>query len=98
MKQRRAGVAWKDDGSSEGIDFKQDILPGLQTVLVRIIAEAMGSSLFHGSKGTNDIGKTCWIWRATRQIRKSANAWSRLLPLRGLDSQEGSPFRLLSAE
>jgi ribosomal protein L37E len=50
MRQRRAVVAWKDDGSLEGIDFTRDILPGLQTVLVRVIAETMGSSLSHGSK------------------------------------------------
>jgi CRISPR-associated endonuclease Cas1 len=47
---RRAVVAWKDDGSLRDVDFKQDILPGLQSVLVRVIAEAMSSSLSHGSK------------------------------------------------
>jgi CRISPR-associated endonuclease Cas1 len=49
-KARRAVVAWKDDGSLVDVNFRQDILPGLQHLLVRLIAEAMGSSLSHGSK------------------------------------------------
>jgi hypothetical protein len=48
--QRRAGLAWRDDGSLNGVDFKRDILPGLQDVPVRAIAEAMGSTHSHASK------------------------------------------------
>jgi hypothetical protein len=32
------------------VDFRRDILPKLQSLLVRVIAEAMGSSISHGSK------------------------------------------------
>jgi CRISPR-associated endonuclease Cas1 len=47
---RRAVVAWKDDGSLAEVDFRRDILPGLQHLLVRVVAEAMGASMTHGSK------------------------------------------------
>ena len=49
-KQRKAVVAWRDDGSLEGVDFRRDILPKLQGVPVRVIAEAMGATISHGSK------------------------------------------------
>ncbi|MGB8910582.1 MAG: hypothetical protein WCC84_17695 [Candidatus Cybelea sp.] len=32
------------------MDFRRDILPKLQRLPVRVIAEAMGASLSHGSK------------------------------------------------
>lgn len=49
-QQRKAGVAWRDDGSLNGVDFGRDILPKLERLPVRAIAEAMGASLSHGSK------------------------------------------------
>jgi CRISPR-associated endonuclease Cas1 len=49
-KQRKAAVAWRDDGSLNGVDFRRDILPKLQALPVRLIAEAMGASISHGSK------------------------------------------------
>jgi len=33
-----------------GVDFRRDILPKLQGVPVRAIAEAMGGTISHGSK------------------------------------------------
>jgi hypothetical protein len=51
--QRRAGVSWRDDGSLDRVDFKRDILPKLQCLPVRAIAEAMGCSISHGSKVRN---------------------------------------------
>ncbi len=49
-KQRKAAAAWRDDGSLDRVDFRRDILPKLQGLPVRVIAEAMGASLSHGSK------------------------------------------------
>ena len=49
-KRRKAVVAWRDDGSLDGVDFERDILPKLQGVPVRAIAEAMGATISHGSK------------------------------------------------
>jgi hypothetical protein len=49
-EQRKAVVAWRDDRSLEGVDFRRDILPRLQRVTVRVIAEAMGATISHGSK------------------------------------------------
>ena len=49
-QQRKAVVAWRDDGSLDGVDFRRDILPKLQSLPVRVIAEAMGASISHGSK------------------------------------------------
>ncbi len=48
--QRKAVAAWRDDGSLDRVDFRRDILPKLQSLPVRVIAEAMGASLSHGSK------------------------------------------------
>lgn len=49
-QQRRAIAAWHDDGSTRGVDFDRDVLPGLQGVPVREIANAMGASISHASK------------------------------------------------
>jgi hypothetical protein len=49
-KQRQAGATWRDDGSLDGVDFRRDILPRLQSLPVRAIAQAMGCSGSHGSK------------------------------------------------
>jgi hypothetical protein len=49
-KQRKAAAGWRDDGSLDRVDFRRDILPKLQSLPVRLIAEAMGASLSHGSK------------------------------------------------
>lgn len=51
--QRKAVMSWKDDGLLAGVDFRRDILPRLQSVPVRVIAEAMGASQSHGSKVRN---------------------------------------------
>lgn len=53
MKQRRANVDWHDDGSLDRVDFRRDILPKLQRIPVKTIAEAMGASISHGSKVRN---------------------------------------------
>ena len=65
-QQRKAVAAWRDDGSLDGVDFRRDILPKLQRLPVRVIAEAMGASISHGSKvrsglqyRTGGIGKVC---------------------------------------
>jgi hypothetical protein len=49
-QQRKAVVAWRDDGSLDAVDFRRDILPKLQGLAVRVIAEAMSASISHGSK------------------------------------------------
>ena len=49
-KQRKAVAAWRDDGSLDGADFRRDVPPKLQGFPVRMIAEAMGASISHGSK------------------------------------------------
>ena len=49
-QQRKAVVAWRDNGSLDGVVFRRDILPKLQRLPVRVIAEAMAASLSHGSK------------------------------------------------
>jgi len=49
-QQRKAGAAWRNDDSLDGVDFRRDILPKLQVVPVRAIADAMGASISHGSK------------------------------------------------
>ncbi len=49
-EQRKAAAAWRDDGSLDCVDFRRDILPQLQSLAVRVIAEAMGASLSHGAK------------------------------------------------
>ncbi len=43
-QQRKAAIAWRDDGSLDGVDFRRDILPKLQSLPVRMIAEAMGAA------------------------------------------------------
>lgn len=48
--QRKAIAAWRVDGSVDGVDFRRDILPELQHLPVRVIAEAMGATISHGSK------------------------------------------------
>lgn len=52
-KQRKAAVAWCDDGSLDDVDFRRDILPKLKGLPVRVIAEAMGASISHASKVRN---------------------------------------------
>jgi hypothetical protein len=49
-QKRKATLAWRYDGSLDGVDFRRDILPKLQRLPVRVIAEAMGASISHGSK------------------------------------------------
>lgn len=49
-KRRKAAVAWRDDGSLDRVDVRRDILPKLQSLPVRVISEAMGASISHGSK------------------------------------------------
>lgn len=52
-QQRRAIAAWQDDGSIQGVDFDRDVLPGLQGIPVREIANAMDASISHASKVRN---------------------------------------------
>jgi hypothetical protein len=40
-----ASLAWRDDGSLDGVDFRRDILPKLQSLPVRVIAAAMGTGI-----------------------------------------------------
>ena len=69
MAQRRAVVAWRDDGSLDGVDFWRDILPGLQRVPVKVIAEAMGASISHGSKvRSGKLVPHKRHWRALRDL------------------------------
>lgn len=49
-EKRKAALAWRDDGSLDGVDFRRDILPKLQRLPVRVVANAMGTSISHGSK------------------------------------------------
>jgi hypothetical protein len=49
-KQRKAAIAWSDDGSPDTTDFRRDILPKLQGITVRVIADALGISQSHSSK------------------------------------------------
>jgi hypothetical protein len=49
-RQRQAVVARREDGSFDGVDFRRDILAKLQGVPVRVVAEAMGATISHGSK------------------------------------------------
>jgi len=49
-KQRKAAIAWRDDGSLDATDFRRDILPRLQGITVRVIADALGVSQSHASK------------------------------------------------
>jgi hypothetical protein len=51
--QRKAATSWKDDGSLDGVDFRRDMLPKLQVLPVRVIADTMGTSQSHGSKVRN---------------------------------------------
>lgn len=48
--QRKAIASSRDDGSLDGVKFRRDILPKLQRLPVRVIAEAMGASISHGSR------------------------------------------------
>jgi hypothetical protein len=70
-KQRQAGATWRDDGSLDGVDFRRDILPRLQSLPVRAIAQAMGCSGSHGSKVR--LGKLMphkRHWRALMQLKE----------------------------
>jgi class 3 adenylate cyclase len=51
--QRKAIASWRDDGSLDGVNFRRDILPKLQRLPVRVIAEAMGTTISHASKERN---------------------------------------------
>ncbi len=72
MTRRRAALAWKDDGTLRNVDFTRDILPGLQVVLVRVIAEAMSSSLSHGSKvRSGRLVPHRWHWPRLLELLES---------------------------
>jgi CRISPR-associated endonuclease Cas1 len=69
-KQRKAAAAWRDDGSLDRVDFRRDILPKLQSLPVRAIAEAMGASISHGSKvRSGRLVPHKRHWRALQQLR-----------------------------
>jgi hypothetical protein len=72
-QQRKAVVAWRDDGTLDCVDFQRDILPNLQHVPVRVIAEAMGATISHGSKVR--CGRTVphkRHWKALRALKLAA--------------------------
>jgi len=54
-QQRKAAVAWRDDASLASVDFRRGILPSLQGLPVRVIAEDMGASISHGSKARSGL-------------------------------------------
>ncbi len=47
---RRAVVAWKDDGSLERVDFTRDILPNVQRVPINILSKALQCSPSYACK------------------------------------------------
>jgi CRISPR-associated endonuclease Cas1 len=47
---RRAVVAWKDDGSLEGVDFARDILPKIQSVPINILSKTLRCSASYACK------------------------------------------------
>lgn len=74
-QQRKAGAAWRDDGSLDGVDFRRDILPMLQCVPVREIAEAMSASLSHGSKVRGGkLAPHKRHWQALRKLYEQRGA------------------------
>jgi CRISPR-associated endonuclease Cas1 len=72
-KQRKAAAAWRDDGSLDRVDFRRDILPRLEGLPVRAIAEAMGASISHGSKvRAGVLVPHRRHWRALQQLSGKA--------------------------
>jgi hypothetical protein len=72
-KQRQAIAAWRDDGSLDRVDLRRDILPKLQGLPVRVIAEAMGCSGSHGSKARcGRLVPHKRQWKALANIAKQA--------------------------
>jgi hypothetical protein len=72
-QQRKAVAAWRDDGSLDGVDFRRDILPKLQSLPVRVISEAMGASISHGSKvRSGKLVPHKRHWKALANIAKQA--------------------------
>ena len=65
-----------DDGSLDGLEFRRNILPKLQDLPVRTIAEAMGTTNSHGSKvrcshtrcRTNNIGRSQFVSASLQKI------------------------------
>jgi alkylhydroperoxidase family enzyme len=49
-KQRKAAIAWRNDGSLDATDFGRDILPRLQGMTLRVIVDALGISHSHALK------------------------------------------------
>jgi CRISPR-associated endonuclease Cas1 len=49
-RQQQAVLAWRDDGSLDDVDFNRDILPKLQRITVRKVAEATGVTGSHASR------------------------------------------------
>jgi hypothetical protein len=89
-RSSKAAVAWRGDESLYGVDFRRDILPKLQRLPMRVIAEAMGASLSHGSKvrgGKLVPHKRHWEslgalnLRISRLSRRSSEAKTRLISL-----------------
>jgi hypothetical protein len=71
--RRRAVVEWRDDGSLDGVDFRRDILPKLQGLSVRAIAEATGLGGGHCSKVRGGhVAPHKRHWRALMRLVKKA--------------------------
>ncbi|MGB8964119.1 MAG: hypothetical protein WCB99_00640 [Candidatus Cybelea sp.] len=59
----------RDDGSLDGLDFRRDILLKLRRLPVRVIAEAMGATISHGSKMRSGlVVPHKRHWKALREI------------------------------
>jgi hypothetical protein len=74
-QQRKAVVPWRDDGSLDGVDFRREILPTLQGLPVRVIADAMGATISHASKvrGGHTVPHKRH-WQALRELRRQDGA------------------------
>jgi hypothetical protein len=59
----------RDDGPLDGLDFRRDILLKLRRLPVRVIAEAMGATISHGSKMRSGlVVPHKRHWKALREI------------------------------
>jgi CRISPR-associated endonuclease Cas1 len=81
-QQRKAVVAWRDDGSLDGVDFRRDILPKLQYLPVRMIAEAMGCTGSHGSKvRCGRLVPHKRHWKVLAKLSQEERSWGFVRPV-----------------
>ena len=59
---------WRDDGGLDGVDLRRDILPRLQGVPVRVIAEAMGAACRTVRRCAAGYGPHKRHWRALGRL------------------------------